>query len=154
MTSKSKVVKTADIGNKKGSSISLAVDVIMQVLISCKFNPTFLRHSMYHLSDDAVKFLLLYLRRQFVRLTSTSISVSQNVSRNISHVTGWISTLLEAHAAQLMKMEGNNAILGLLQELASVIDDQVALAVEMAPLQGDLWFFLYYTVYFVIYVYR
>ena len=127
--------KTGGDGAAEVSGVSLATDVLMQLLVACPFNRTFLRQSMSALDGAAVRFVLLFLLRHFSRLTRTSSIASSAVTRNITHVTRWLSALLEAHAAALIGAGGAD-VAAQLERLRFVVEEQVELGVKIAPLQG------------------
>ena len=127
----------ADDSSEKSATVSIAIDVLMQLVIACPFDPTFLRQSFAQLSAPNVRYLLLFLHRQFGRLMSTTVAVpSVLMAKNVRHVTGWISALLEAHAGALVAKGYDAEFTAQLQRLHGMLEAQVEHGIKLAPLRG------------------
>ena len=127
----------ADASSEKSATVSIAIDVLMQLVIACPFDPTFLRQSFAQLSAPNVRYLLLFLHRQFGRLMSTTVAVpSVLMAKNVRHVTGWISALLEAHAGALVAKGYDAEFTAQLQRLHGMLEAQVEHGIKLAPLRG------------------
>jgi len=129
----------ADDSSEKSATVSIAIDVLMQLVIACPFDPTFLRQSFAQLSAPNVRYLLLFLHRQFGRLMSTTVAIPSGLmAKNVRHVTGWISALLEAHAGALVAKGYDAEFTAQLQRLHGMLEAQVEHGIKLAPLRGAL----------------